>query len=130
MHLESSLRLDVFGQVLALLSSKALVSLLIGLFELQVRRRPGSCQNSNPVLQEIPLRERPVAILFLELVGIEILSRRLAAAHEEEVVRPQRSGIRKRESGVNHHCKRDSPLVDGLAERDVLSCAVQEDMRQ
>lgn len=89
LHLNSGLRLDIAGEVLALLHGVALVSFFVGTLELHVGRWARSAQNSDPVCQNVALGEWPMTVLLLELVGVEILSRSFATANQEEVVRPQ-----------------------------------------
>lgn len=88
LHLNPGLRLDVAWKILALLHSVALVSFLIGTLELHVRGRARSAQHSDPVSQDVALGKRPMTVLLLELVGVEVLSCGLTTAHQEQMVRP------------------------------------------
>lgn len=88
LHLNSRLRLDVAWKILALLHSVALVSFLIGMLELHVCGRARSAQHGNPVSQDVALGERPMTVLLLEFVRVEILPRGLPTAHQEQMVCP------------------------------------------
>lgn len=79
LHLYTRLRLNIPDSVLALLCAQALVSLTVRTLELHVRRGTWPHKDGDPIPYDIPLRERAMAIRLDEFLGIQQLSRRLAA---------------------------------------------------
>lgn len=108
----------------------ALISFFVGMLELHVGRWARSPQNGDPVCQDIALGERPVTVLLLELVGVEIFSRGLATANQEQVVRPQGSRVGHRNDTVDHHGPRYAPLGDGRPKRNSFAVHIEENVRE
>lgn len=129
LHL-NGLGLNIGHAVLALLCAQALIAILVLLLELHVGRRPRTPKNGNPVLKDVTLREGSVSVSLGKLVRVEIFSCGLAAAGEEEMVRPKRRGIRYCNQTVDHHGPGNSPLGDCSAKRYVLSRHVDQDVCQ
>lgn len=125
LHLNSRLRLDIAGEILALLHGVALVSFFVGTLELHVGRWARSPQNGDPVCQDVALGEWPVTVLLLELVGVEILSRGLTTANQEQVVRPQGGRVGHRDDAIDHHGPRYAPLGDGGPKRNSFAVHIK-----
>lgn len=89
LHFNAGLSLDIWDSVLALDCVQTLVAGLVGPLEFHVRRRTRSHENSQPVLDGIALSKRTVAVGFHEFVRIQIFSRCLAPANQEEVIYPE-----------------------------------------
>jgi len=111
LHTPSLLLLRQRSVSLAPSWSKPLVALFVLFLEVQVRRRSRPQEDNNPVLPEVPLREWPMPILFQELVRVEILTGSLSSCHQEEVVAPEAHWVRRNDDTIDHHSKRNAPLV-------------------
>lgn len=61
---------------------------------------------------------------------VEIFSCGFAAAHEEEMVYHECRRVRSAKNAIDHHGERSAKMRNGLAERDVLTMHVHENLRQ
>ena len=129
LHL-NGLGFDIWHTVLALLCAESLITILVLLLELHVGRGPRASKNGKPILEHIALSEGSMSVRLGKLVRVEIFSGGLAAAGEEEMVRPQRGGIRHCDHTIDHHGPRHSPLGDCSSKRHVLSRHVDQDVCQ
>lgn len=89
-----------------------------------------SSHDTSPIPQDGVLAERPMSVLWQELVAVEVLSRRLPTTHQEQVVTAKTSRIRNDEDSVHAHGKRHAPNVDGMPKGGVVSLPPDQHMRQ
>lgn len=87
---------------------KPLVALDVLLFEMEVSRWPRAYKNSDPILEEVSLCERPMTVFLRELVGLEQFASRLSASHEVEMVSGKRQWVDGHESPVYYHREWDT----------------------
>lgn len=119
------LRLDLLRPAFI---TKTPIAWLVVALELHVRRWTRSDNDGCPILQDGVLAERSVSILLLELMTVEVFSRRLASPHEEEVVYPQTRRIGDDDDAVDEHGKRDTPHVDSMPKAGVIADHPDQDM--
>ena len=105
LHLDAFLRVHIapVRVVTPPVGREPLVALDILLLKLIVRRRPRPAQHDEPVLEPVRLRERSVPVLLEELARVEVLARRLAPGHEEDVVSHQGGRVEKGDEPIDDH---------------------------
>lgn len=130
LHFNAGLSLDIWSSMLALNGSQTLVTRLVGPFELHVRGRARSHEDRQPVLEGVALGERAVAVGLDEFMRVQVFSRCLAPTNQEEVVDPERRGIRPSQSTVNDHCPGDTQDIDCFAKGEIVARLVYQDVRQ
>lgn len=130
LHLNPRLRFDILDEILALLRGQALVALFEGPLELHIGGWTWSAQNRKPVPHNVALGEWSMAVCLGELVGVEILSRSLAPSDQEQVVRPQRRGVRHRDDAIDDHGPGYSPSGDSGPKGHPLARHIDQDVRE
>lgn len=107
---------------LSLVSAKAqsLITVIICLLELIIRRRARSAQNSQDVPPEADLIKGTISFGLCEFVRVHKFSRRLATSHQEYVVSHEGSGVEKRKDSQNDQSQRNAKVVDGFGKGDVF----------
>lgn len=98
------------------------------LLETVVRRRSRPAQYNNPVAQPAVLREGAVPLALDELVRVYVLARGLAAGHEEDMVGHEGDRVQEGNESVDDHCEGDAPLVYSLAEGNVVTLRVVQQL--
>jgi len=129
LHL-NALGFDIWDTILAFLCAQALITILVLLLELQIRRRPRTSKNSNPILEDIALGERSMPVSLGKLVRVEIFSGGLSTPNQKEMVRPERCGVWDCNDTVDHHGPGHSPFGDCSPEGDVFSRHVDQNVCQ
>lgn len=130
LHLHARLSFHVSGcQILALLGGKALVALLVLFLELKIGRRTGPHKHCDPVSQYTALRKWSQTVRFGKFMRIEVFTSGFTTAHEPKMIEPQSRGIRRSKTAIYDHRKRNSPMVDRFAKRNVLAVLEEKYMR-
>lgn len=96
--------------------------------ELIVGRRPWPAEDNYPVLDPVPLVESPVTLGLDEFVRVDVLSCRLAAGHEEDVVTHQGERVEQTNDSVNHHGERDPEVAHSFAEQYSFPGPIDQDL--
>lgn len=71
-----------------------------------------------------------MSVLLKELVRIQVLSRCLAASHQEKMVQGQAEGVGSPENCIDTHSKRNAPFGDGIAKCGSVSRSPHEHVYQ
>jgi hypothetical protein len=109
---------------------QALVARHVRALELVVGWRAGAAEHDEPVGTPAALREGAVALVFEELVRVEVLAGGFAAGHEEDVVAHEGGGVESGDEAVDGESKGEAEVVDGGARGEALAVAVDKNLRQ
>jgi hypothetical protein len=111
---------------------KSAITLLVLALKHKVRRRLGLVDHGDEVLERVEEIERAVAVRLGELAARKIFPRRLATAHEEDVVHGQGDGVAAGQDGKDSRGQRAAvlPVGQGVAKRHVVLVGKDEYLGQ